>query len=179
MTHDKAKGTAIDIGCGTDPVGGCDAYVDLFPDTTTSRAAGAVNRGLPRFTQASLESLPFKTDEFAYSYARHVLEHVDDPARACEELMRVSKGGYIETPSHFNELLFGKKYHKWAVFWDNREKVLRFYRKTAEQEKPFGDFFVSILNGSDAGRKLYHDHFGLFINGFEWQGQFKYEIIDQ
>lgn len=178
MIHQNAKGFAVDIGCGTDPVQGCDAYVDFYPDEPLSRGAGRVNKNLPNFIEASVEALPFQDKQFDYSYCRHVLEHVDDPKKACEEIMRVSRGGYIETPSHFNELIFGKKYHKWLVFWDDRERVLRFYRKRPYEDRPFADFFVSILEQSEMGRKLYKDHFPLFINGFEWKETFNYTIIE-
>ena len=40
-------------------------------------------------------------------HARQVLEHVDDPAAACREIMRVSKRGYIELPEPIVELGYG------------------------------------------------------------------------
>ena len=55
------------------------------------------------FVWAAAEMLPFKDKAFDYSIASHILEHVDDPASVLNELSRVSKAGYIETPSAFHE----------------------------------------------------------------------------
>jgi len=177
MTHDEKKGQAVDVGCGTDPVLGCAAYVDAFPDEAISRAAGVVRDDLPNFHKASIEALPFTDKQFDYSYARHILEHVEDPTKACQELMRISKGGYIETPSYFNEVLFGKEYHGWLVFYDDREKVLRFYKKRPFEDRAFGKMFVNILEQSAFGRSLHQKNNALFINGFEWRDSFNFEVI--
>lgn len=49
--------------------------------------------------KCSVEQMPFKDKEFDFVYCSHVLEHVVDPIRACRELMRVARRGYIETPT--------------------------------------------------------------------------------
>jgi hypothetical protein len=48
--------------------------------------------------------LPFEDNAFDFVYARHVLEDVYDPFTAFKELVRVSKQGYIETPSVLAEI---------------------------------------------------------------------------
>jgi len=38
-------------------------------------------------------AMPFPDKSFDFVYCAHVLEHVDDPIRACREIMRVGKRG--------------------------------------------------------------------------------------
>ena len=64
---------------------------------------------------ARVEALPFRDHSFAFAIASHIGEHVDDPAGLCDELRRVAKAGYIETPSPVADLLLHEDYHLWRV----------------------------------------------------------------
>lgn len=44
-------------------------------------------------------NLPYKDDEYSFVYASHILEHLEYPAKALQEMMRVGRRGYIEAPS--------------------------------------------------------------------------------
>lgn len=64
---------------------------------------------------AKAENLPFPNNSFDLVYCYTVLEHVDDPAQAILEMIRVAKPGgkiYIQTP---NYLSFYEGHYK--VFW--------------------------------------------------------------
>ena len=50
------------------------------------------------------EKFPFEDDEFDFVYARHILEDVQNPVAAFNELVRVGKTGYVETPSVMAEV---------------------------------------------------------------------------
>jgi SAM-dependent methyltransferase len=41
---------------------------------------------------------PFQNKHFDYAICTHVLEHLLDPVKACQELSRVAKAGYVEMP---------------------------------------------------------------------------------
>jgi len=69
------------------------------------------------FVFASIENLPFRDDTFDYLYAVHVLEHAENPTQALQELERVARAGYIETPTPFAERLYGWKNHRCTVRW--------------------------------------------------------------
>lgn len=93
------------------------------------------------FIRCSVEKTPFKNKEFDFVYCSHVLEHAKDPGRACDEIMRIGKRGYIETPTRSSDILFnigrGEKHHLWHIVaaggcliffeWPDRER-----RKTTE-----------------------------------------------
>ena len=76
-------------------------------------------------------------------YASHVLEHASDPAAGCQELMRVGRAGYIETPSPFSEQGYnyprpdrGWSFHRWFVFL-GEDDTLIFEPKTPESIDDF------------------------------------------
>lgn len=91
----------LDIGSGHDPFPFATHLADIAPDDDSYGRAGIPIKqiaGKP-FYACSVEDMPFKDKEFDFVYCSHVLEHVDDPRRACRELARVAKRGYIETPN--------------------------------------------------------------------------------
>lgn len=63
------------------------------------------------FVWADIEHLPFKTGSFDYAILSHVLEHLYHPQRSLEEIQRIAKAGYIETPNAFYEFIIPHVYH--------------------------------------------------------------------
>lgn len=176
MTHEKALGRAIDVGCGANPVIGCDAYIEPWPDQAFSRSGGRVPEEIrDRLTITAIEKMPFEDGAFDFSYCRHVLEHVEDPFAAIHELQRISKAGYIETPSYWNEIAFGKPYHKWLVLLLDGDLV--FIRKNEAMTSPFGDFLVRAFEGSEEGRSLRSKRNDIFINALRWSGTIPFKVI--
>lgn len=53
------------------------------------------------------DRLPFSDKQFDFIYCRHVLEDLYDPFHVCEEMSRVARAGYIETPSPLAEICRG------------------------------------------------------------------------
>ena len=125
---DGAK--VLEIGPGTVPFARANAYVD-FVDMP----------GLANFTKidAATEKLPFGDKTFDFIYARHVLEDSWNPFALCEEMSRVGKAGFIETPSPMAEIgrgvdggsppFRGYHHHRWIVWAAGVE--LRFVSKYA------------------------------------------------
>jgi hypothetical protein len=48
--------------------------------------------------------LPYSASQFDFIYCRHVLEDIQNPEFALSEMIRISKSGYIETPSPLIEI---------------------------------------------------------------------------
>jgi len=126
--HPNAR--VLEIGPGTVPFGRADYYVD-FVDVP----------GLKNFVKldAATSILPFADKEFDFIYCRHVLEDSWNPFNLCEEMSRVGKAGYIETPSPLAELgrgvdggsppFRGYHHHRWIIWAAGAE--LRFITKYA------------------------------------------------
>jgi SAM-dependent methyltransferase len=85
------------------------------------------------FIQHDLNNLPFpfENKELDFCWASHVLEHMPDPIAFINEIVRISKSGYIEIPTPLiDNLVSGGDVndphgHKWWVFYDDhKEKII-------------------------------------------------------
>ena len=100
--------------------------------------------------------MPFKDKAFDYTIALHIAEHVDNPKAFCTELMRISKRGYIETPSKLAEKLLGESSHKYFVH--KKGSILAFENK----RKPVGTkWFYALFY---YGRKRRPEHFSITVS---------------
>lgn len=122
------------------------------------------------------EELPFKDKSFDFIIASHVLEHTADPERFLNELMRVGKAGYIETPEGWFEKMCAFTYHRLEVS-ANQEKL--FVRKKPSW-KP--DEIATLWDVKLATSKQLFDF--LRINPdlnhlrFYWKDHIDYEIAN-
>ncbi len=118
VASQKHDGTllCLDIACGAKPFPKanvlCDLHVEPVPDRSMKKL---VTSGKP-FVLCSCCALPFKDQAFDFVTSYYLIEHLADPWSLLRELKRVSKHGYIQSPSWFNELLYGEDVHTWAVF---------------------------------------------------------------
>lgn len=122
----------LDLGSGHHPFPGATHLSDIsLTDGSIGRAGGQFKnpRDLPCF-ECRAEDLPFADGEFDFLYCSHVLEHSTDPLRACEEIMRVARRGYIETPGPHKDLWMGSariSNHTMAVEWTSDVLMFRPY----------------------------------------------------
>lgn len=110
----------LDVGSGNVPFPLATDLADLDPDDDGVGRAGQPFKALEgrRVHRCAVESLPFADREFDFVTCCHVLEHSADPARACEELMRVAPRGYLETPSPGKDVFLNTaeiSNHLWQV----------------------------------------------------------------
>jgi len=93
----------LDIGCGNNKI------------------KGAIGLDISKDTQADiiwdLNSYPYpiEKDEVDKIYAKHVIEHVDDPIRFLNEVYRITKPGgscFIETPHFSCYVAYSEPQHK-------------------------------------------------------------------
>ena len=74
-------------------------------------------KGKPVY-ECDVEKMHFKDKEFDFVYCSHVLEHAVHPEKACQEIMRVARRGYIETPTRGKDLWLNTakvSNHRWSV----------------------------------------------------------------
>lgn len=127
-TKIKPSDRVLEVGPGTVPFKRADTYVDLkeIPGLDGVHVC-----------DVATEKLPFADKEFDFVYCRHTLEDMWNPFHLCDEMSRVAKAGYIETPSPMAELgrgvdggsppFRGYHHHRWIIWMANRE--LRFVTK--------------------------------------------------
>lgn len=116
----------VDIGSGAFPNPRADILCDrdLIDNRHRAGLEVVIDRPLVR---ADATQLPFGDQAIDFVIVSHLAEHIDDPAAFCQELARVAKAGYIETPSPLADYVLDEEYHLWRV--GSRKGVLRFGRK--------------------------------------------------
>jgi hypothetical protein len=171
-----ANWKVLDVGGASGPLTRADHVIDIVPyeavQFTNSRGAGQHRFDKESYTQfdiCSRKEWPFADKSFDYVVCSHVLEDIRDPLWVCSELIRVSKAGYIETPSRLYESTFGLEvkglagaaHHRWVV--ELIDSKLRFTFKYFHIHKPqINKQRKNFSKGS------------LSILGAEWENDFLY-----
>ncbi len=117
------------------------------------------------------EQIPDKSFDFAI--ISHTLEDIRDPLYICEQLIRVSKAGYMEAPSRFRECgkldpadtFSGYSHHRWIIDPNPECTGLIFTPKLSWAHHE--DFVTN------ARRKYLRDYHFQF-KGYFWKGSFNY-----
>lgn len=179
----KAGEKVLDIGSGAYPFPYATHLADLYEEGTTHRTEPLLKTGLP-FQACDIEQLPYKDKEFDFVYCSHVLEHVKDPARACEELMRVGKRGYIETPTRLSDIMLNfirlKDHHRWHINLLGNTLVFMEWADKERRDTEINDFFVMLHSKyRNAFQDLVHNHRDLFVNMLLWHENFNYSVFDK
>jgi ubiquinone/menaquinone biosynthesis C-methylase UbiE len=156
---------------------------DFYEGETTHLADKLIKDDRP-FISCTVESTPFTDKEFDFVYCSHVLEHLDDPAKACEELMRIGKRGYIETPSKSSDIMFNftkiPNHHRWHT--QVLDQTLIFIEwKDSECRELGTDYFYNQFhsNWKNPFQELMHNNRDLFVSMLLWEEKFDYIIINK
>jgi len=87
----------IDVGCGSEPFKHANYFIDFL----------GIDQPNSFRLDIDYDVLPFANLFFDFCYCRHTLEDIQNPLFAFEEMTRISKKGYIETPSPMIEISKG------------------------------------------------------------------------
>lgn len=177
----------LDLGSGHHP----------FPFAThlsdISVTDGSIGRNGARFEnprnlpvqEFPAEAIPFGDGEFDFLYCSHVLEHSPDPAKACAEIVRVARRGYIETPTAHKDLWMGSariSNHTMSVDWTGDELLFRPY--SATELEGLGTSVVMDMHCSPASDRekalaasiwLFADRVNTMVY---WERSFRYRVAD-
>ncbi len=137
----KANGSllCLDIACGAKPFPHADVLCDLHVRPVADRSMKSlVTEGKP-FVLCSCYFLPFKDKAFDFTTSYYLVEHVRDPWSLFRELKRVSRHGYLQCPSWFNELLYGESVHSWIVY---KRRNMLFLKPISGKTAPFSFGFI-------------------------------------
>jgi SAM-dependent methyltransferase len=166
----------LDVGGGHRPFSRADVVTDLDFSGGRHRDGMAVpeNKEGRRWICAAAEKLPFADNSFDFVYCAHVLEHVPDPAAACEEMMRVGRRGFIETPRKETEHYAGHPSHIWLV--DDPEGKLVF-SPIPYRTSPFLNFFLPPMwQTPPVMESVLGDYHHISCVQFLWTGRFEYRV---
>jgi hypothetical protein len=115
----KHSKSVLEIGPGYVP----------FPLSTVSIG---FNEKIEKYIEIDIDNtpFPFEENEFDFSYCRHVLEDIQNPEFAIQQIFKCSRQGYIETPSPLIEISRGVEsqdycgyiHHRYIV-WNDIDTV--------------------------------------------------------
>lgn len=166
----------LDIGGGHNPFSRADVIIDAEFEGTAHRDGQTIRQDLRhKFIKADVcGRLPFEDKSFDFVFCSHVLEHVPDPEAACNEIMRVGKRGYIETPRKWMEFFAGHPSHQWLVDVNGAELA---FEKRRFIESPYMN---CALLAAWRNEDLLEQGMGRFRNiscvQFPWEGSFRVTV---
>jgi hypothetical protein len=137
----KARWQVLDVGSGHNPHPRADILLDKYRKDNKNRTGKPIKIDDPkRFVQADACRMPFPDKTFDYIIASHVAEHTDRPEQFCDELMRVGKKGYVETPGKWGEKALCEHVHRWYVTSKNHRLLFE-----EKQEGPPRYFLAKVF----------------------------------
>jgi SAM-dependent methyltransferase len=171
-----ADDVVLDVGSGDKPHWRADVLLDRYVDAAhagqrSGRRAARITR--PLF-DADAAAMPFADQAFDYSICSHVLEHVVDPAAVIDELVRVSRAGYIEVPEESSAKILDFPSHLWWVRLDGDVLVFR-----AKQAPYFDAGIDAYIRAAGIERRLadlLDSEFDHRIVSLRWTGAVKYRV---
>jgi SAM-dependent methyltransferase len=166
----------LDVGSGDKPHWRADVLLDRYPDSEhrVQRSGAATARTTRPLFDADITDMPFADGVFDYAICSHVLEHVLDPAKAMEELMRVAKAGYIELPEAGSARVLDFPSHLW---WCRCEDgVLSFEAKTSLVLDAEIDRWARSPEVLPDLERLMARHLTSRLITFPWSGRFRYRV---
>ncbi len=175
----------LDIGSGHHPLKMATHLADVAVEDDNYGRAGVPFKYLDNkpVYECNVEKMPFGDKEFDFVYCSHVLEHAANPDRACNELMRIAKRGYIETPAPHKDMMMDTaklSNHLWAV--ELRESTLVFTQYSKEQAQGLGSNILLEMHCSPQTERekafsaLIYLRPELFNTMLLWNDSFEFQI---
>jgi len=161
----------IDLGSGDKPFWRGDIFLDKLAhesqDIHRITKQGVI-KNVGSFIDADITNIPIKNKYFDFSFCSHVLEHLEEPQKALNEIQRISKAGYIEVPDGIVETIEPRRSHFWFIFLNNNKLV--FIRKSKTMQEilyPHGRKHIYLF------KKMKEPFIRLY-----WKDKIDYEVID-
>jgi len=161
----------LDVGSGGTPYPRSDVLLDRL---TGSEHRCGDSMMIDRIAVlGDAQKMPFKDKSFDFIVASHILEHMAEPELFLEELQRVGKAGYIETPNAIFERLKPYDIHCLEVM--RVDDTLHILKKA----NPVDDRYLGNLNfleSNEKWSKLFYERLDLFHVRLYWQSEINYVV---
>ena len=165
----------LDIGSGGNPYSRANVLLDAYADTVQRFYAPLIKDRPMVFGFA--EKLPFKNKVFDFIITSHILEHMANPETFLEELQRVGKAGYIETPDAFFERICPYTFHRLEVTND-KEKLIITKKDSWCPHKEIVDLYSKKLSKDLSWGNYLSYHPEPFYTRYYWNNNIKYTITN-
>lgn len=165
----------LDVGSGNDPHPRADILLDLY--TKDIHRPFCLKTDNRPFIIANAGALPFKDKAIDFIICSQVLEHVDHPKEALDEMCRVARRGYIETPSEIMQKICDMPMHKWFVKQQGNKIIFK------RKPRPFYDeelalCFFKLWHSKDAYHRIWIYTLKEGMIRYFWHNKIDYEIQD-
>jgi hypothetical protein len=174
----------VDVGGGAAPFPRADYVIDAMPyEKLGAGSDGNIHQKLgiePRYSgdrwiQTDLcdrRPWPIADKAFDFSICSHLLEDIRDPIWVCSELRRISKAGYIESPSRVVEQAKGVENPRHAGYYHHRWLIKRNQKGLEFRHKPHVLHSVkeAIVTHLSPGQRINPQH---AIVTLDWSDDFE------
>ena len=154
----------LDIGCGYT----ANKYASVIADV---QDLSNFYKGR-KFVKINEDKLPFKDNEFDFTIASHVIEHVENFEFFIKELERITSKGYIELPSRLGDnLVFENKNDHiwWFTFDDINNQII------ASKRNQLIEPFITVSTG-----KIFEKTFReSFVLELLWEEKIEYKVDER
>src|SRR5574344_57120 len=176
--HIRRSDRVLEIGSGHNPSYRSNVLCEKYIDRNYHRCGDVKIYPHQTIIHGDAENLPFKDKEFDYVICNQVLEHSENPLKFLSEIARVSKRGYVETPSLLGEFVFPKKSHKWVIL-DIDDKLVLFEKNKmpGNYKNDYGELFLNYLPYQSLAYKLLWFTDGdIMLNRYEWKDNIEFIV---
>jgi SAM-dependent methyltransferase len=186
IEHLPKNARILDAGGWFKPFAHATHVVDLMPWETRGATLQLNHLPYEKFTKETWYQidflspnlrLPFEDKYFDFSICSHTLEDLEQPINLIQELIRVSRAGYIEVPSRLHEQTIGvanahsselgHSHHHYIV--DQEKNELIFYEKQDSLNNSISTCGIPLV----LYRKITAKNPELAILPFFWESNFK------
>jgi SAM-dependent methyltransferase len=170
----------LDVGSGDKPSWRADVLLDRYVDASHAgqrSGTGAARISRPLF-DGDAADMPFADGAFDYTICSNVLEHVPDPGAVIEELMRVSRAGYIEVPEAASAKIVDFPSHVWWIRLDDSTDppTLCFEPKQSRWSDPEIGRYFERTGLDTAVAKVLDSQFEDRVIMLHWQDRIAYRV---
>lgn len=168
----KSTDLVLDVGSGSSPHPAADVLLERYLDPKHRYSPMVIDRPT---VLADACKTPFKDKAFDFVIAFHVLEHVSDPASFLNELQRIGKAGYIETPNALFERLVPYDVHLLEIMNINDTLVIN--KKSSARPDTFLNN-LDLVKHSEKWNELFYGNPKLFHVRYFWKDKINFKVIN-
>lgn len=167
----KRTDLVLEVGSGGNPHPASDVLLEKFVDSSHRLRPIKIDRYI---VLADACKMPFKNNAFDYSIAFHVLEHIPEPDLFLNELARISKAGYIETPNFLYERIKPLNVHLLEIGLQEEKLLIR------KKSSAIDDQFINDIDllKNEKWSILFNSNPKLFHICHHWSNKISYEIYN-
>jgi hypothetical protein len=145
----------LDVGSGDKPSWRADVLLDRYlgDEYAVQRSGRAGARVTRPLFNADAARMPFADGVFDYTICSNLLEHVVHPGGVVQELVRVSRAGYIEVPEASSAKIVDFPSHIWWCRLDGSTTPATLVF-TAKERRDFDPEIAGFLRRSGLERRI-------------------------